>query len=202
MIKKIIIVGAGQNGCVIKNILSLDSNNQVMGFLDDAKKRADILGKINDFLKYNEYYFFISIGENVSRKNVYLTLKKGGARFINVIHPAAVIEKNVRLGENVMIGAFTYININAKIDNNSFINNGCIIEHDNTIGEHTHLAPGVVSAGMVAIGNNVFVGINSSIRDKVRIGNYCTIGAGSNVVADCEPSRMYYGNPAKIIDKL
>lgn len=202
--KKVIIVGAGQNGQVIRNILIKNSKITVLGFLDDAKNGREVIGKTADFLKFEKRgcEFFISIGDNVARSKVFLKMQKNGAKFVNAIHPTACIETPVALSKNVMIGAFSYLNVNVSVGDNTFINNGCIIEHDVKIGAHCHLAPGVITAGETVVGDGVFVGIGATLRDRIRIGNNSIIGAGSNVVSDAEAGSMYYGNPAKFIKKL
>ena len=92
MVKKIIIVGAGQNGQAAQNIFSLDKNNIFFGFLDDnIKAEGKILGPIESFTKYkSDYYFFISMGNNIIRKKFFNLLKEEGVKFINSIHPYCV----------------------------------------------------------------------------------------------------------------
>ena len=51
----------------------------------------------------------------------------------------------------------------------------------------------------VAIGNNVFIGMNAIITRGVTIGDNVVIGAGSVVTKDCEANSVYAGNPAKKI---
>ncbi|MDP3710344.1 MAG: acetyltransferase [bacterium] len=202
--KEVIIIGAGQNGQVVKNIISLDKNTKVIGFLDDAKHGREIVGLVADFLKFKKRgcEFFISVGDNEVRSKIFLKLQKNNVKFINAIHPSSCIESSASLGRNIMIGAFSYLNVNCVVGDNTFINNGCIIEHDVNIGAHCHLAPGVVTAGETVIGDRVFVGIGAMLRDRIRIGNNSVIGAGSNVVSDTKAGAMYYGNPAKFVKKL
>lgn len=202
--KKIIIVGAGENGYVIKGILAHNREVQVIGFLDDMKVGKDILGKVSDFEKYQKegYHFFVSIGTNSSRKKVFVNLKRSGAKFINAIHPSAFVEPNVKLGTNIMVGAQSYVNVGSTVGNNTFINNGCTVEHDNKIGSHCHLAPGAVTGGGVKIGDETFVGLNCTIRDHITVGERTVIGMGSAVVKNVPSDVVALGCPAKIIKHL
>ena len=54
----------------------------------------------------------------------------------------------------------------------------------------------------VAIGNNVFVGMNAIITRGVTIGDNVVIGAGSVVTKDCEPNSVYAGVPAKKVKEI
>lgn len=111
------------------------------------------------------------------------------------------------------------------IGNNCTIYNpkNTIVDYQNpqaiTIGNYVRIADGVkilthdyslsVVAGVtgdvigsvkpVAIGNNVFIGMNAIILNNVSIGNNVIIGAGSIVTHDCEDNSVYAGNPAKRI---
>lgn len=58
------------------------------------------------------------------------------------------------------------------------------------------------SAGRVKIGNNVFIGVHSTILKGVTIGNNVIIGANSLVNKDIPDNVVAAGNPCKIIMKL
>lgn len=51
----------------------------------------------------------------------------------------------------------------------------------------------------VTIGDNCFVGINTTILGKVNIGNNVTIGAHSLVLSDIPDNAVAVGSPAKVI---
>ncbi len=58
------------------------------------------------------------------------------------------------------------------------------------------------SCGEVNIGNNVFIGMHTTILKGVHIGNNCIIGANSLVNKDVEDGWVVAGNPAKPIIKV
>ena len=58
------------------------------------------------------------------------------------------------------------------------------------------------SCGEVVIGNNVFIGMNSTILKGVHIGDNCIIGANSLVNKDVETGWVVAGNPAKPIIRV
>lgn len=56
-------------------------------------------------------------------------------------------------------------------------------------------------AGYVRIGECIFIGINSTIKDHIAIADYTTVGCAANVVKDIEESNhTYIGNPVKQLD--
>ena len=54
----------------------------------------------------------------------------------------------------------------------------------------------------VSIGNDCWIGGNSTILPGVSIGDGCTIGAGSVVTKDIPDHSLAVGNPAVVIRKL
>ncbi len=202
--RNVVIIGAGENGYLVKGILVYDRGIKVIGFLDDVKDGKDILGKVGDLPKYQKKgcYFFLSIGPNSVRRKMFCNLQNAGVKFINAVHPSAVVEPDVQLGVNIIIGALSYVNVGSKIGDNTFIFNGCIVDHDNQIGQHCNLVTGAVFGGGVKIGDETFVGLNSTIRDHVTIGGRTVIGMGSVVVKDMPSGVVAFGCPAKIIKRL
>lgn len=199
--KRVIIIGAGENGEVALNCLRYRQDLEFMGFLDDAETgRDDVLGKISDWPKYADCLFYIAIGTNSVRKKIFQIFKKGNRDFINLIHPRSLVEKGVILGENVFIGANAYVNVGSKIGSGTIINNGCNVDHHNVIGDFCHLAPGVITGGGVKISDGVFVGLNSIIRDHIEIGRGSFIGMGSVIAKNVDANLLVY-NRLKMVLK-
>lgn len=58
---------------------------------------------------------------------------------------------------------------------------------------------GYTKIGRVTVGDNVFVGANTTILPGVQIGNNVIIGAGSVVTHSIPDNMVVAGNPAKVI---
>jgi UDP-3-O-[3-hydroxymyristoyl] glucosamine N-acyltransferase len=59
--------------------------------------------------------------------------------------------------------------------------------------------PCSVVSGNCTIGNRVYLGTNSSIREKIEICDDVTIGLNSGVVKNIKESGVYVGSPSKKI---
>lgn len=91
-----------------------------------------------------------------------------------------------------------------EIGNNVKITAGVtILTHDFswcvTSGLEGHILGGV---GKVKIGNNVFIGMNTTILKGADIGDNVIIGANSLVTGKCENNSVYAGSPAKKISDI
>ena len=81
-----------------------------------------------------------------------------------LIHPTAEIGEDVRLGDNVAIGAFTVIHPGVTIGENATIHSQVTIGENSTIGADVSLYPGV------RIGANVEIGERCVIHQNTCIG--------------------------------
>jgi len=79
------------------------------------------------------------------------------------IHQTAVIGKNVSLGKNVAIGPYAVIEDNVKIGEETVIYSGCFIGHDTEIGNYSLIYPNVSLRERISIGNNVIIHSGSVI---------------------------------------
>lgn len=106
----------------------------------------------------------------------------------------------VIIGNNVYIGAnstvdratidATIIEDNVKIDNLVHVAHNCIIS------KNTLLTAGTILSGGVIIGEKSWLSPNSTVHQKVKIGNNCTIGMGAVVLRKVKDDTTVFGNPA------
>src|SRR3990172_2782867 len=165
--KKIIILGMGGHGRVCESIIKDYQLFRWLGYVDDVRPE-ECLGSSQDLLKlqkkHGNFGVFVAIGNNTAREKVMRKVKAVGITFVSIVHPTAAISANVKIGDNVFVGANVVINNASVIGNGVYINSGSIVEHDNEVGEFSHLAPGVVTGGVVKIGKRCFVGMGSVIN--------------------------------------
>lgn len=90
-------------------------------------------------------------------------------------------------------------------DNVKFSSNCNCTTHDGGMHVIRNLRKDFMHAelfGKITIGNNVFVGMNTSILAGVNIGNNVIIGAGSVVTKNIPSNEIWAGIPAKKITTL
>lgn len=80
------------------------------------------------------------------------------------------------------------------------ITNGCrFLTHDGGAWVFRKEYPSYDVFGPITVGNNVFVGTDSTILPGVKIGDNCVIGARSVVTKDVASNTVVAGCPAKFI---
>ena len=74
-----------------------------------------------------------------------------------------------------------------------------IIDHDNTLKNFSSTGPGVTTGGNTQLGQCSHLGIGSTVKHQILIGDNTIVGAQSLVVKNCENNSVYFGIPAKKI---
>lgn len=118
-------------------------------------------------------------------------------------------KKGITIGENTKISnEYSIIDLNApcliSIGNNVFLTSGhTILTHDYSRSVIARNSGSVLGfGGPVTIGNNVFVGMHTTILPNTIIEDDIIIGANSLVKGHLKSGYVYAGNPAKKICTL
>lgn len=103
----------------------------------------------------------------------------------------------IKIGDNTWIGDRTEIHAGRSVE----IGSNCNISWNVTIMDRDYhkLNTQTETIKPVVIGNNVWIGCNSTILKGVTIGKGAVIAAGSVVTKDVPPGTLVGGNPARII---
>ena len=106
----------------------------------------------------------------------------------------------VKIGKNVTIREFVTIHSghtkNTLIEDNVYIMNHSHIAHDCHIHRNTTISAGVTLAGSVEVGEECFLGIESSLHQGSKVGDLTILGANSFGKGQLGPCLKYVGNPA------
>lgn len=140
-----------------------------------------------------------SVGLPVRRRELFELFKNRGYRFATVVHPSAIIASDVELEEGAQIMAGAVIQPGSRIGSNAVINTRVSVDHDCSIGAHTHIAPGVTLSGAVTVGASSHVGTGATVIQGVTIGSHSVIGAGTLVLKDVPSSVTVVGVPARVV---
>ena len=137
----------------------------------------------------------IAVADSRDRFDIVQRLPKG-IQYFTFIHPTALLMGDVEIGEGSFVGAYSILTTNIKIGKHAILNRGNHIGHDCDIGDYFSAMPGAIVSGNVTIYSLVYMGNNSSIREKLSIHSLTTIGMNSAVVKHIEEAGVYVGCPA------
>jgi sugar O-acyltransferase (sialic acid O-acetyltransferase NeuD family) len=167
-------------------------------FYVDDKYSNHIAKPISSF-NPKTHQMMVAIGDSRARLDIVQLLPKETIYF-TFIHPTALIlDNNIEIGVGSFIGAYSILTTNIKIGKHALLNRANQIGHDSEIGDYFSTMPGAIVSGNVKIYDGVYLGTNSSIKEKLIIHSLTTIGMNSCVVKDIESPGVYAGVPAKKI---
>ncbi len=110
----------------------------------------------------------------------------------------------VIIGNNVEIGANTCIDRGALTDtvigDFTKIDNLCHIAHNNKIGNNCIITSGTQIAGSNIIGDNIWFGPNSTIKEWCGVESDSLVGIGSVVIRKVKSGTRVFGIPADKIE--
>lgn len=193
---------------VVRAVQRVVPSIQFAGMLDNdpRKKGKDffgipILGGLDlvGSLKADDVGFVNLItGSTVVRHKTTQDILQAGGKLANLIHPNIDLTMTT-LGVGLYLQEAVILQAGVEIADNTSIHMGAVIGHESTIGNSVFIAHAVSVSGCCTIGDGVFIGTNSTILPRIRIGQWATIGAGAVVTKDVPDFSVVVGNPAKVI---
>jgi sugar O-acyltransferase (sialic acid O-acetyltransferase NeuD family) len=203
----IIIVGTGAVAAeltfflkgihLIKGYLEFDYNLEK--YYNRYNYKAPVLGDIDNYEIQNDDQFVLGIANINFRKKVIRTLR--GAKFINIIHPLALVSPNLELGEGNIITPYCIIDPKVKIGSFNLFTAQTAISHDCVIGDNNFISSSVI-CGHVRMGNDNFFGVHAAVIPEVEIGSGNTIAAGVTLNRSItNDSIVYYDRKELIVKK-
>lgn len=73
------------------------------------------------------------------------------------------------------------------------------VAHNCTIGRNCELTAGTVIGGSTTVGDMCWTGLNSTLKNKIKIGNNVIVASGASVIHDVPDGDIVAGVPAKSI---
>jgi sugar O-acyltransferase (sialic acid O-acetyltransferase NeuD family) len=194
------IIGAGGFGREVYWSLPIDERKNAVFFVEDNyyDGNDEIVFPLSK-LNVDEYEVIVAVADSKVRERIVNKLPKNVKFFTHIHHTALIQGNDVEIGEGSIICAGSIITCNVKIGKHAHINLITTIGHDCVIGDFFTTAPGVQISGNETIGDRVYFGTRSCVKQKIKICDDVIIGMNAGVVKNIDESGTYVGTPAKKI---
>lgn len=199
--KKMVVIGYGGHAESVIDSIRQRRKYEIVGYTDKCEKNTKYpyLGSddvLHDLFEKGIRYAAICVGylgkSNV-RDTLYRAAKNIGFQLPVIIDKTAILADNVLIGEGSYIGKGVIVNAGSTIGRMCIINSGAVIEHQNKIGDFTHVSVNTVLCGNVSIEDHTFIGANATIIQELNIHAHSMIGAGAIVLKDVPEKKNIYG---------
>lgn len=181
-------------------------NYNVVGFLIDKEyKKEDYHQKIQlpiytweELLKINnrDIFLFAPVTNNQLREKIYNKGIENGFQFISYVSPYCTNFAE-SIGENCFILEDNTLQPFTKIGDNVIMWSGNHLGHHSIVEDNVFMTSHCVVSGHCHIKKGAFLGVNSTLRDGITIGENSVVGMGSLVTKSIPDNETWIGSPAK-----
>ena len=207
--EKLVIWGASGHARIVVDIAQLSGKFQVVGHIDDVNPNRTgesfagsvVLGGQSELTKLRKEgvrTLALAVGDSAARLRISQIATKHDFELATLIHPAAVVARDVTIGPGTVIAAAAVINPGSTIGQAVIVNTSASVDHECVVADGAHIGPGAHLGGRVSIGVGTWIGIGAMVKDKLRVGDRTIIGAGSVVLSDIPNAVVAYGCPARV----
>lgn len=207
---KVVLYGAGPYGKLFFREADRYGAIDIVGFTVDSEflKSERECGlpvvpfeEVTGIYPPTQYDMLVLCGYTVmrNRARMYNKAKEKGYRLANYISPHAVLDNEIKMGDNNIIMANSFVGFDGMMGNDNIIRQNVSIGHGFVMEDHSVISTSCKLGAGCHFEDLVFMGIGVSGREHVRYGRESLIGVGSNVVGDVEPYSTCRGNPAKVV---
>ena len=206
--RRLLIIGAGGFGREVlawaRDCTEHGIDWEASGFIDANPNALDgfdvtvpIVGSETEYQPLPSDVFVCAIGNPSARRACVEMMLAKGAKFVNVVHPTAIIGERVKLGVGVIICPYCVFTCDIQIGDHTAFNLHCSVGHDARVGSYCQLSSYSDVTGHVQLADEVFMGSHASVLPSISVGDRAVVGAGSVVISKVKPDTTVIGVPAK-----
>jgi sugar O-acyltransferase (sialic acid O-acetyltransferase NeuD family) len=198
----LVIIGGGGHAKMCIDIIKQTKEYHIYGLVDPkfsvGQNVLDVPVVGNDDVLESLFqkgvrYAVVGVGAANSdlrtREKIFSKLKTIGFKLPSLIHPSAIVEASVEIGDGNQLMAGCIVGSSAVIKNNNIINSGAIVSHDCVIGDNVHIAPGAVLGGNVTVAANTLIGMGVTVYFGCKIGRQVMVMNGLEVFENIPDGR-------------
>ncbi len=206
MLKRVAIFGSGGHARVVFDILKQCDTYEPSCFYTISKLTNEIystpvLVETSGLENLDFNRGIVAVGDNYLRSQIVKKIKslRPNFKFINAIHPKAIISPTVKMGVGNCIMAGTTIEFASEVSDHSVINTAASVNHDCNLEEFVNISPNATLGGMCRVGKFSTICIGATILNNINIEENVVLGAGSIATKNLTKNTLYYGVPARPI---
>jgi sugar O-acyltransferase (sialic acid O-acetyltransferase NeuD family) len=211
----LLLIGAGgfsrETAEAVRALNAVRPTWRLLGFLDDSPALhgseiggVPVLGPIELVHEYPHAQFVITTGRPdnyVSRRLISRKLGLDDDRYATIVHPTATIGTTCEVGAGSVLLAHADLTADVVVGRHVAVMPQVVLPHDVRVDDFATLASGVRVGGACHVAEGAYVGSGTCLREQITVGAWAMVGMGSVVTRDVPSERMWWGAPARDIDR-
>lgn len=212
MKKEIVIFGTGEIAELAHYYMTNDSEYTIVAFTADKAhiKAESFLDKplipfedIDTLFPPAKYAMHVALSYNklnLTREQKYNEAKGKGYELVSYVCSRSVFWGDLTIGDNCFVLENQTIQPTVKIGNNVMIWSGNHLGHGCVIKDHTYLSSHICISGHTVIGERCFIGVNSTFKDFINVGDRVFVAMGAMVTKDIISDSVILGPKSTILE--
>ncbi|NQX28591.1 NeuD/PglB/VioB family sugar acetyltransferase [Microbacteriaceae bacterium VKM Ac-2854] len=203
---ELILVGASGLAREVLAALAAGRSYRTVALVDDVESRwgstvdgAKVIGGLDAIVDHPTAKLLICVGHGSSRAKIAMRLAALGvtdARYARLVHPQVHVPRSVHVGVGSIILAGVVLTADVVLGRHVVAMPHVTLTHGNRVDSFVTLCAGVTLGGGVRVGEEAYLGMSSSVRERVRIGARSTLGMGAVLLRDQPAGETWLGVPA------
>jgi sugar O-acyltransferase (sialic acid O-acetyltransferase NeuD family) len=159
-----------------------------------------VLGGLDVVAAQQDCSLVLCAGRGVVRDQLAERLRElgvGDDRYATVVHPSVFVPESCTIGAGSVVLAGSVLTATVAVGRHVVVMPQVTLTHDDVVDDFATLCAGVTLGGGVRVGHAAYLGMSSSVREKVTVGARSTLGMGAVLVSDLPPGEVWAGVPAR-----
>jgi sugar O-acyltransferase (sialic acid O-acetyltransferase NeuD family) len=214
-VRDLLLIGAGgfarEAADAVRAVNAVRPTWELRGYLDDSPELRGaevgglpVLGPIDALQEHPGAAVVICTGRPdnyVSRPRIAAGLDLGDERYATVIHPTASIGSTCTVGPGSVLLAHVDLTADVAVGRHVVVMPQVVLTHDTRVDDFATLGSGVRVGGGCHVEEGAYVGSGAHLKEGLTIGRRAMIGMAAVVTRDVPAERLWYGAPARDMDR-
>lgn len=207
--RELLLIGASGLAREVLSVLRGSGDSRVVSVIDDRAALAGtvldgapVIGDLAQVDHYPAAKLLVCVGHGAARADLVARLLDRGVtpdRYATLIHPTVTVPATCRVGVGSILLAGAVLTADVHLGEHAVVMPNVTLTHGDRVHDFVTLCAGVTLGGDVTVGSGAYLGMNVSVRERVRIGRGAMLGMGSAALEDVPDRETWVGVPARIL---